>query len=126
MIVRDPDRFHPTWADTFNSGDVDAILALYAPSALLVAEPGHVVAGKPDIRSALVGLLALKPTIELHPRRVLRSGDAALLYSEWRIGGTAQDGSAVSLSGQTTDLVMRQPDGRWLVAIDNPFGWNGV
>lgn len=41
---------------------------------------------------------------------------------QWRLQGTAQDGTAFDLSGRTADVLRRQPDGGWLMAIDNPYG----
>ena len=41
-------------------------------------------------------------------------------------GGTGADGSEVNLTGQTSDVVRRQPDGTWLLVIDNPFGCEGI
>ena len=32
------------------------------------------------------------------------------------------DGSAVNMSGQSTDVMRRQPEGTWLCVIDSPFG----
>jgi ketosteroid isomerase-like protein len=35
---------------------------------------------------------------------------------------TAPGGSPLELAGRFTDVVRRQPDGRWLFVIDNPYG----
>jgi len=53
---------------------------------------------------------------------LLESNDIAILFSSWTLAGTGPDGKAVSMAGQTTDVVRRQKDGTWLLAIDNPFG----
>ena len=50
----------------------------------------------------------------------------ALLYAGWTLDAKAPDGSPVQLTGQTTDVARRQPDGRWLYAIDSPFGAGGL
>lgn len=42
----------------------------------------------------------------------------ALHFSQWTIGRA--DGSEIS--AWTTDVGRRQPNGNWLVAIDNPRG----
>jgi ketosteroid isomerase-like protein len=31
-------------------------------------------------------------------------------------------GESVVLGGESTDVLRRQPDGRWLIAIDDPWG----
>jgi ketosteroid isomerase-like protein len=35
---------------------------------------------------------------------------------------TGQDGKPASMNGQSVEVVRRQPDGRWLFAVDFPFG----
>jgi hypothetical protein len=37
-------------------------------------------------------------------------------------GASEADGNPIDLAGQTTDVVRRQPDCSWLVAVDNPWG----
>jgi ketosteroid isomerase-like protein len=48
-------------------------------------------------------------------RRVMRSGDVALLLVDWVI-------PAVGFSGTATDVAQLQPDGAWRCVIDNPHG----
>jgi ketosteroid isomerase-like protein len=38
------------------------------------------------------------------------------------MAGTAPDGSAVTASGLSVAVLRRQPEGRWLMVIDHPFG----
>ena len=35
---------------------------------------------------------------------------------------TGPDGKPATMSGKSVEVVRRQPDGRWLFAIDFPFG----
>jgi ketosteroid isomerase-like protein len=65
--------------------------------------------------------LSLGLPIDLKVRRVIVSGDIALLISDWRLRGKAADGSDVDLTGTTADVARRGPDG-WKYVIDNPFG----
>ena len=55
-----PIDVHDLFAQTFNAGDVDAIVALYEPGATLGVQPGQTVTGKAAIHEALAGFLALK------------------------------------------------------------------
>jgi ketosteroid isomerase-like protein len=54
-----------------------------------------VVSGHADIRAALGQLLALESEMEATTIQVLRSGDIALVVNEWRMTGTAPDGTEV-------------------------------
>jgi len=45
-----------------------------------------------------------------------------VLVAEWKMTGTAPDGSQVSDHGHTYDIVRRQSDGTWKIVVDNPWG----
>ncbi len=122
MPARTPEEVHRLFTDAFNAGDVKAIMALYELGAILLPQPGQIVRGQVAIREALNSYLALKPKFTMQPARVLSSDEIALLFSKWTLTGTGPDGNAMTMAGQTTDVVRRQKDGTWLIVIDNPFG----
>ena len=103
------------------------MVALYEPDAAVVSEPGgDVISGLPALKENLEGYLSLAGQIDLRLQRCIQSGGVAILYSGWTMNGHAPDGREDSKRGQTTDVVRRQEDGTWLVAIDNPFGCEGI
>lgn len=117
-----PEDLHQMWVETVNAGDLDGLVALYEPTGAFVAQPGTVVTGQAAIRQACAGLLALNPSATLDVRSVILAGDVALVISTWSLTGTDAEGNPVEISGQTSDVARRQPDGTWLFAIDNPWG----
>ena len=121
MSAKRPEDMPAAFETAFNTGDVEQVMALYESDAVLVPEPGQVVSGTDAIRQVLRGFLSFKLPIKLERKRVLTSGDVALVSSSWKLAGTGPDGSAVDLSGNTTEVVRRQPDGSWRYAIDDPF-----
>jgi ketosteroid isomerase-like protein len=64
----------------------------------------------------------LRPTLTSKVQHVLEAGDVALYLGRWQLRGTDPAGGPVMLSGESTDVLRRQPDGRWLIAIDDPWG----
>ena len=127
MTAHTPEAVHAEWMKAFNAGNLAAMGALYEPDAAVVSEPGgDVVSGLPALKENLEGYLSLAGQIDLRLQRCIQSGDLAILYSGWTMNGPAPDGSEVSKRGQTTDVVRRQEDGTWLLAIDNPFGCEGI
>ena len=123
MAAREPEEAHRLWTERFQAGDLEGLLALYEPTATLMHQPGQAASGIAAIREALGAFLGLKPTFEMvETRPAIRAGDLALLHSSWTLSGTGPDGSPLQLSGTTADVVRRQADGTWLVAIDNPWG----
>ena len=117
-----PQDVHPCWGEAFNAGDLECLTALYEESAVFRPQPGQAVCGIAAIRQALAGFLALKAKFEIHSTDILQAEDIALIYSSWSLRGRNADGSALAMTGTTSDVVRRQSDGSWLFAIDNPDG----
>jgi uncharacterized protein (TIGR02246 family) len=108
--------------DARNRGDIEATLALYEDHATLVAEAGKVVSGKNALREALVNFVAMKPKFTVIGSEIVVAGDLAMHCSHWSLHGTASDGQVFQLSGRSADVLRRQEDGNWLMALDNPWG----
>lgn len=92
-----------------NAGDVEGLVALYEPDAVLAFPPGRVATGHDEIREAYTGFLAGRPVLTSGGQRpAIRNGDLALTSTRLPGGGT------------TVEVARRQPDGSWLWAIDQP------
>ena len=105
-----------------NSGDIDVAVSLYEPDAVMVAQPGQIARGRAAIRVALAGFISLKPTLRGHSQQIVQSGDIVLFCGRWTLKGTSPEGKKVEMGGVSSDVLRRQPDGRWLIAVDNPWG----
>jgi ketosteroid isomerase-like protein len=105
-----------------NSGNLDALTALYEPNAAFATQPGTLVEGPAAVREALAGFVAMKGTINMTIKRILKAADLAVAIGSWSFVGTAPGGTAVHLSGKNVDVLRRQGDGSWLFALDNPWG----
>ena len=105
-----------------NRGDLATAVELYEKEALLVVQPGKVARGSAEIRSALGGFVAMKAKLESKAEQVIDSGDVALYLGRWTLRGTGPDGKPLVMGGESTDVLRRQKDGRWLIALDNPWG----
>src|SRR5256885_11249998 len=57
--------------NALNSGNLDAAVSLYEPSAVLVAQPGKVARGTTALREALSAFIALKPALVSRRGRVI-------------------------------------------------------
>jgi uncharacterized protein (TIGR02246 family) len=120
MAAQTPDETHQLFEQAFNERDLDALMALYEPDAVLVAGPGQVASGTDQIREALNGFLGLNGPIQMTPVATVTGSDLAILYSRWSINGTGPDGQSVTVGGVTSDVVRRGDDGHWRFAVDNP------
>ena len=108
--------------EALNAQDLEAALSLYEDDAILIPEPGVLATGLDEIREALGGLLALKPTGTIETKTIDITGDIALMHSPWTQVGTDEDGGEVSFSGITAEVVRQQTDGTWKYVIDDPWG----
>ena len=122
MLARIPEEVDRLFAEALHAGDLGGLVALYEAEAILVPQPGQLATGIDEILEVLGGFIALKSRMKVEVRKVMPTGDIALTHSEWSLKGTAPDGSAISMGGKSADVIRRQPDGTWLVLIDNPFG----
>jgi ketosteroid isomerase-like protein len=113
MPASTPQEIHFHFERAFNIGDVEAILALYEPSAVLVA--GGKPTGHGGIRDALNVFLSSGARMKLDARAVIESGEGlAVLHGAWSLGPPS------ATLGLSTEVVRRQPDGSWMFVIDNP------
>jgi len=121
MAARRPEEVDQLFAQAFSAGDLEALVALYEPAAMLVPQSGQLATGREAIRDALQGLLTLCGEFRMEVKSVVETSDLALVRADWSLVGTAPGGCLVNLSGRAAEIVRRQPDGTWLYVIDNPF-----
>ena len=105
-----------------NAQDLETAMTLFEPGASFVMKPGVVVSGTAGIRQALEGFMALKPTLTIETQQIVQAGDVAQYCARWSIKGVDPVGAAVQLGGRSSSILRRQPDGRWLFLVDNPWG----
>lgn len=113
---------HKIFTERFQERDLDGIIALFEPDAVLMPHPGQIVKGHSAIRDALAGFMAIDGRFEMELSQELSSGELSLLHSVWSLNGTTPDGNDIHLGARTSDVVRRQTDGSWLYVIDNPWG----
>lgn len=96
--------------ERLNAGDVDGLVELYEPAAVLALPDGELATGADQIRAAYTRLVATRPMFEPgHTGPALRTGDLALTSSRLPGGG-----------GATVEVARRQPDGSWRWVLDQP------
>jgi ketosteroid isomerase-like protein len=102
-----PEDLARFFVERANAGDLDGLVALYEPHAVLTFPAGHVASGAQAIRAVYERLLADRPA--------LTPGDQqpALINGDLALTSTRLDGGGI-----TVEVARRQPDGTWLWAID--------
>jgi ketosteroid isomerase-like protein len=104
------------------AGDVDGTVMCYEDTATVVTGAGQSVTGRQAIRITVERFLALNPVFTITARALIESAGVCLHHSRWTLTGTTAAGEPLALAGTTADVIRQQPDGGWLVALDNPWG----
>ena len=77
------------FAAALHDGRLDDAVALYEPDAAFVPQPGaEPLHGLDQIRAALAGFAALRPTLTPDIRKVVQAGDIATVLNSWTLDGT--------------------------------------
>lgn len=124
-FAKTPEDCDRRFAECVQAGQLDDLVGLYEPDACFVHRDGTVVIGHSEIRRALGRLTGVSTIIDMHVVKVIESEGVAVLYNDWHSRTTAADGTVTETTGKALEIVRRQPDGRWLFAIDDPFGRDG-
>ncbi len=104
-----PEDLGRFFVERANAGDVDGLVALYTPDAVLALRDGQVAVGSEQIRAFYEQLLKDRPTFTAGDGQpALRNGDLALTST--RLAG----------GGATAEVAQRQEDGTWLWVVDQP------
>jgi len=121
-LAKSPAELVALFNERMNAGDVDALLDYYDDDGSFSPEEGVLVTGKEAIREALLGFIAMQPTVIGNVKWVQQVGDVALILNDWTINGRQPDGEVVNLTGRSTDVVRRGEDGGWRFYIDCVWG----
>lgn len=106
----------------FHNKDLNGVLASYEPNAVIVFEPEKPVSGTEAIKQGFMGFFAVSPKFEYSGHEVFINEDLAMHFAPWMMTGTAPDGTEIKQSGLSVVVLRKQPDGKWLMVFDNPFG----
>lgn len=107
--VFDPQELERLLVARANAGDLDGMVALFEPHAVLAIGGGKFARGTTEIREFYAGLLATGYVFhagEQYP--VVLNGDLALTSSRYPNGTTS------------SEVARQQKDGSWLWVIDYP------
>src|SRR3989442_10074491 len=88
--------------NALNSGNLDAAVSLYEPSAVLVAQPGKVARGTTALREALSAFIALKPALVSRREEVIQVEGGGPYTSQLKLTGTDPTGNRAAIDQAST------------------------
>ena len=121
-LPTEPEGMVATLIERFNSGKFSAMMSLYAPEAVLIANDGRTITNHTEIAAQLERDLKLGLPLEAKARHVFIADDIAQIVLDWSIDGTGPDGEHVHVEGSASDVARRGADGLWRNLIDNRRG----
>ncbi|KAJ3075963.1 hypothetical protein HDU98_006274 [Podochytrium sp. JEL0797] len=110
----DPSNFPTTFAQNFNTKNVDNLLSNYDADSVLDLGGGQVFKGPEQIKAALTNFLSAGLQMETSLVSCTVSGEFAVCLFTWKMED-AMGGSAV-------DVLRKNKDGHWHQFLDLPFG----
>lgn len=119
MAAKTPEDCDRLFGEGVNRGDAAAVAALYESTGVLELD-GVTYTGPEEVRPVIEGMVGAGVRIDMKVTRVLRGGDVAVLYNEWRMTAKGPDGKPQESSGKAIEVVRRQADGTWKYAVDDP------
>ena len=105
-----------------SSGNLDAATACFAMDACLLTPDGTAIHERRNIRPLLAQMVARHMRIEVELSNLLLSGDVAFVRERWRLSAAGADGSRFEQE-TNPELVLRQVEGQWKLAIAALWGW---
>ena len=107
LPAKDPNDLEAFFVERANAGDVDGLVALYEPSAMLISGDGEIARGHAQLRDFFARFLSDHPRLEPSDQAPARvRGEFAVTTSRH------SDGSV------SAEIARRQADGSWLWLID--------
>lgn len=124
MSTQQPETIYQQFTQALNSGDTEAVIALFEDDAMIVPQPGQPsITGTAAIRGYWQACLGFKPQIQMELQSAIQTGDIALLRNNWQTTVTGPDGKPIAGTGRGVQVVRRQPDGSWRYLVDD--AWAG-
>ena len=102
--------------------DLEPVMALYEEDATMVVYPGMLGQGKTAIRAFYEGIFRLEGDIKHGVEAFTEAGDLTLFTAKWTIVGPIPPSLPLNRANYHAAILRKQPDGNWLIAVDNPWG----
>lgn len=103
------------WNKAFNSGDIKALVSLYAEDAILSPGDGKVLVGREEIETLFKSFI--DGGVHDHTLEIVEFGATdSMMYqvARWGAKGAETNGEAPAFGGVTTNVLQKNADGQWL------------
>ena len=108
--------------EAFNAGDLESVMSLYEPGAVVVADPQNTLRGAAAFREFFENALRSGSTAKQLQTHVIEADGIALFLSRWKLISPGGASESTERTFTATSVFRRQSDGTWKALIDNPLG----
>lgn len=122
LLPTKPEDVIPSLVERFNSKNLEAMMELYAPDAVFIANDGRTITDRSEFAALFQRDMNLGVPLKANVRHVFVGGDTAQIVLDWSIQGTDPGGKFVHVHGTASDIMRRGGDGVWRYIIDNNQG----
>lgn len=117
-VPDDPHQQNEMFVRLFNHGDGKLYDSMYTDDAVSNIS-GAPLTG-PARTQFFEQFLASGPKIDSKVTAAFTTSDTSLLIVDYTMTISGEDGEAVSVHGQCTDVLVRNAEGQWRLAVDRP------
>ncbi|MFF3517862.1 YybH family protein [Streptomyces sp. NPDC002573] len=118
VIPEDPDQQNDLFVRIFNSGDGALYDSMYTADAI------SNISGSPLSAEARTTFfkefLSIGPKINSKVLQTYTTGDTSLLIVDYELDIPEADGQITHMHGTCTDVLVRNAEGQWRLAVDRP------
>lgn len=118
ILTDDVEQQNALFVRAFNSGDGALFDRLYRDDAISNLS-GAPLTGE-QRRAAIIQILGANPRLKADVVRSHVAGDVEFVVVSFVLDTHDESGNPVQLRGLCTDVLRRQDDGTWIMAIDRP------
>ena len=115
MAAKSPEEICSLFQQYMSEGDMDRVLSVYDPEAVILDKSGQVKKGEDGLRQNLAPFAAVKARFDFTINQVIQAGDIALMHTKWNVSGPQ------TMTVYAIEVARRQPDGTWRWLIGDPF-----
>jgi hypothetical protein len=122
MLPHKPEDWPRFFVQHLNSGNLEAVVAFYAPNARIRGDiRGNDRRSRQD-RDVLSRMIRSKTKLQSLVSKAIRADDVPLLYTDFQ--GIAIDTSEklIDIRNNAIEVLCQQRDGCWKVIVGNPNG----
>lgn len=109
-VAKQPEDLARFFVERANAHDLEGLVALYAPDAVLAGMNGETAVGHAAIREVYAAMLAA------HSHFIAGEAAPTLLRDDLALTSTRLINGKI-----TAEVAQRQPDGSWLWVLDQPL-----